>query len=183
MLHLVLKRVKNPVVFDDKTLIMSGRGAIIKSLENKSANRSETARRLIAKSPDALVAYGVDLRTVDLTDFAKAFGEQKTAWQVFGALTSAGNDLTLAATVEKTDFPLKIASKSAATASNPPATNNEAIDDFMSLLTKSVVGIEGKFTVRFEKKKAAALLEQSSKLLSRVINGGSNQSEKKGESR
>ena len=124
------------------------------------------------------------MRTVDLTDFAKAFGEQKTAWQVFGALTSAGNDLTLAATVEKTDVPLKIAPKlDASAASKTSAVNNEAIDDFMSLLTKSVVGIEGKFTVRFEKKKAAALLEQSSKLLSRVINGGNNQSEKKGETR
>ncbi len=160
------------LVFDDKTLLMGDRAAIVKSIENKSANRSQIARALIAKTPDALVSFGVDLRNVDLNEFAKAFGEQKTAWQIFGALTGADNDLSLSATVEKTDFPVKFTPKTgAAETSKPLAANDDAVNDLIGLLTKSITGIESRITVRFEKKKALAMLDQSPQFLGAILNG------------
>ena len=163
------------LILDDRTLLMGERETVVKSLESKSATRSQNARNMIAKSPDALVAFGVDLRSIDLTEFAKAFGEQKTALQVFGALSSTGNDLSLSATVEKTDIPVSFALKSDASgvskSSDAMATDNAEIDDLLALLTKSIVGIEGKLTVRFEKKKALALLAESPQLLSGMLNG------------
>ncbi len=161
---------------DDKTLMSGSRESLIAALGNKSADRSKIARELIAKSGDALVAFGVDLKTFDLKDFGAMFGAQKTAWQVFGALSSAGNDLTLEAIVEKTDRPLVLAAKTATeekpkTNELPVVGDNDAVTEMLDLLVKSVVGIEGRFTLRFEKKKAVALLGETPGLLRRWTAG------------
>lgn len=167
------------MLIDDKTLMMGEIKTLTGALANKSTDRNKTARELIAKSGDALVAFGVDLKTVDLKDFAELFGEQKTAWQIFGALSSTGNDLSLDAIVEKTDRPLVLAVKPITEDKPKPnelpvVGDNDVATEIIDLAVKSIVGIEGKFTLRFEKKKVVALLEESPKFLRRLTNGNQN---------
>lgn len=149
--------------FDERTLMLGERQTIIDSLNNKNADRSRTARDLINKSGDALVAFGVDLKAYDLKDFVKLIGEQKNAWQIFGSLSSQSNDLTVEAVFEKSDRPLVVAAK---TDKDEPQklpdlaqmADKNYVTDLMDLTLKSIVGVEGKLTLRFEKKKAVALL-------------------------
>lgn len=160
------------LVFDDKTLIIGDLMDVTKTLAAKTADDSRSARNLIAKSGDALVAFGVDLRNVNLGETAAFLGEQKNAWQIFGALTSSGSDLSLTATVEKTDVPLNLSPKT----ENPlerfkvPPVGDNAFADLLELMVKSIVGVEGKLTLRFEKKKAVTMLERAPRVFGNIVN-------------
>lgn len=170
------------LILDDQTLLLGDRQTIAASLTNKTATRNQTARSLIAKSPDALVAFGVDLRSVDLGDLSNVIGEQKTAWQAFGALTSTGNDLTLSASVEKTDVPVEVSSKiDAASTTDKTKTSvstDNAINELIDLLMKSLITVEGKLTLRFEKKKAMTILIDTPAIIAGVMRNRSGQPSK-----
>ncbi len=62
------------LVFDDQTLVIGDRDTVAKAVEAKTAEANRIAKSLIARSPDALVAFGANFRDVDLSELTKVFG-------------------------------------------------------------------------------------------------------------
>ncbi len=157
------------LVYDEKTIILGDRATIAKTLETKPANANQIARNLISRSPDALIAFGADLRNINIHEFTDALGGQKNVWQIIGSLDSAGNDISLTVAFEKTDVPYNFPAPkedSVPLVKTPKPPGGNAAGELMELMIKSIVGIEGKLTVRFDKQKTAAMIEKTPAILS-----------------
>ena len=127
---------------------------------------------LINRSPNSLMAFAVDLQAVDLSSLGTFLGDKPTVWQVFGSLTSANKEVSLTATIEKTDIPLKVSPIKAQTDNSfklPVVENNSAATDILDLLAKTLTGVEGKLTFKFDKRKTAALIEETPKLFGALM--------------
>ncbi|CAN5745568.1 hypothetical protein BH20ACI4_BH20ACI4_09680 [soil metagenome] len=167
------KPVENAVlVFDDKTLVMGERDTVVKAVETKTAESNRIAKSLIARSPDALIAFGANFRDVDLSEVTKFFGEQKNAWQLAGSLDSTGNDISLTAGFERSDVPVNVQAKKTGFESMvnaAPVPGNDETKALVESIFRSMIGIEAKITVRFDKQKTAALIEKSPSFLSKML--------------
>jgi hypothetical protein len=131
---------------------------------------------MFAKMPDALAAFAVDLQNVDLSELGGALGEQTHAWEIFGEVTSRSKELTLTVNFERTDLlPLNDQlpagkNRGAVQSANIPGfEDSSAYSDLFKLLGKTIIGAEGKITLKFEKRKVAQLLTETPKLLSAVL--------------
>lgn len=171
------QNLSNPVtnyflVFDEQTLIIGNREALAKATEPKIADANRLAKNMIARSPDALAAFGINFRNQDMSGLADVFGEQKNAWQITGALDSGGSDISLTAAFERSEFPAKISAKKPGELPLPKAPEIPANDEIKKLVEsmfKSMNGIEAKITVRFDKQKTAEFVETAPKLLERIL--------------
>ncbi len=126
---------------------------------------------LINRSPNALMAFAVDLQDVDLSSLGNLLGEKPTVWQVHGSLTSANKEVSLTASIEKTDIPLKTKPQNS-TDNNikiPVVENSSAATDILNLLAKTLIGVEGKLTFKFDKRKTAALIEETPKIFGAMM--------------
>ncbi len=160
------------LVYDDKTLVFGEKAVIAKTVEAKAADANRVAKNMIARSTDSLVAFGVNFRNLDMGEFAAAFGEQKNAWQVVGSLDSTGNDFSLSAALEKTEFPQIV--KATKKEIELPISKNDIpgggdFDSLFKSMLNSMVGLEAKVTVRFDKQKTAAFVEKTPEFLSRIL--------------
>lgn len=156
---------ENSIGLADETTIIYGKSDSVKQiLQNKTANSQSTLMtNLINRSPDSLMAFAVDLQAVDLSDLGNLLGDKPTVWQMFGSLTSVNKEISLTANVEKTDIPLKMMP----TDNNlkiPVVENSSAATDILNLLAKTFVGVEGKLTFKFDKRKTAALIQETPKI-------------------
>ena len=160
------------LVFDDKTIIFGERPTLVKTLESKPENKNRVAKNLLARSPGALVSFGVNFRNMDISQFAEVFGESKTAWQIIGSLDSTGNDFSVTAAFEKSDIPVNVQPKksdSPSIISPPPVPVDDETKDLVESMFKSMIGLEAKITIRFDKQKTAAFIEKSPDFLSKIL--------------
>jgi hypothetical protein len=160
------------LLYDEKTIVFGDRASVAQTLEKKAVNANQIAKDLVGRTPDALAVFGVDLRNVDISELADVFGGQKNVWQIVGSIDSTGSDISLTAAFEKTDAPynypaVKKETAPAVTAPKPPG--GSAASELMELLIKSVVGIEGKITIRFDKQKTAGLIEKTPGILTALL--------------
>ncbi|MEO6589092.1 MAG: hypothetical protein ABIP06_07170, partial [Pyrinomonadaceae bacterium] len=160
------------LIYDDKTLLIGDRDVIIKSIETKTANANQTAKTLIARSPDALVSFGANFRNVDMTEFANVIGEQKFAWQMVGSLDSTGNDFSVTMAFEKTDVPYVFQGKKADSPSMlkaPEVPGGDEVKDLVESMFKSMIGIEAKVMIRFDKQKTAVVIEKTPDIFRKML--------------
>ena len=164
---------ENAIGLADETTLIYGKGDSIKQiLENKTIAQPTMMTNLINRSPNALIAFAVDLQAVDLSFLGNLLGEKPTVWQVFGSLTSANKEVSLTANIEKTDIPLKVSPPNPQTDNTfkiPVVESNSAATDILDLLAKTLIGVEGKLTFRFDKRKTAALIEETPKIFGAIM--------------
>jgi len=163
---------ENAVGLADETTLIYGKSETVKQiLENKTPNQNQMLTSLINRSPNALMAFAVDLQDVDLSSLGNLLGEKPTVWQVHGSLTSANKEVSLTASIEKTDIPLKTKPQNS-TDNNikiPVVENSSAATDILNLLAKTLIGVEGKLTFKFDKRKTAALIEETLKIFGAMM--------------
>lgn len=163
---------ENAVGLADETTLIYGKGETVKQiLENKTPNQNQRLTNLINRSPNALIAFAIDLQDVDLSNLGNLLGEKPTVWQVHGSLTSANKEVSLTANVEKTDIPLKTKPQNS-TDNNikiPVVENSSAATDILDLLAKTLIGVEGKLTFKFDKRKTVALIEETPKIFGAMM--------------
>ena len=163
---------ENAVGLADETTLIYGKSETVKQiLENKTPNQNQMLTSLINRSPNALMAFAVDLQDVDLSSLGNLLGEKPTVWQVQGSLTSANKEVSLTASIEKTDIPLKTKPQNS-TDNNikiPVVENSSAATDILNLLAKTLIGVEGKLTFKFDKRKTAALIEETPKIFGAMM--------------
>ena len=164
---------ENVVGLVGENTLIYGKGDSIKQiLENKNTSQPTMMTNLINRSPNSLMAFAVDLQAVDLSALGNLLGENPTVWQVFGSLTSANKEVSLTATIEKTDIPLKVSPPNPQTDNNlkiPVVENNSAATDILNLLAKTLTGVEGKLTFKFDKRKTATLIEETPKIFGAMM--------------
>ena len=164
---------ENVVGLVGENTLIYGKGDSIKQiLENKNTSQPTMITNLINRSPNSLMAFAVDLQAVDLSALGNLLGENPTVWQVFGSLTSANKEVSLTATIEKTDIPLKVSPPNPQTDNNlkiPVVENNSAATDILNLLAKTLTGVEGKLTFKFDKRKTATLIEETPKIFGAMM--------------
>ena len=163
---------ENAVGLADETTLIYGKSETVKQiLENKTPNQNQMLTSLINRSPNALMAFAVDLQDVDLSSLGNLLGEKPTVWQVHGSLTSANKEVSMTASIEKTDIPLKTKPQNP-TDNNikiPVVENSSAATDILNLLAKTLIGVEGKLTFKFDKRKTAALIEETLKIFGAMM--------------
>jgi len=162
----------NVLVFDDQTLIIGERNALIKATEPKTAGNNQLAKNMIARSPDALVSFGINFRNMDMSELTKVIGEQKNAWQIVGSFDSGGSDVSLTAAFERSDAPINVPPKKSQESmmpKTPEIPGGDEIKDLVESMFKTIIGVEAKITVRFDKQKTASFAEQTPKFLSRIL--------------
>jgi len=163
---------ENAVGLADEITLIYGKSETVKQiLENKTPNQNQMLTNLINRSPNALMAFAVDLQEVDLSSLGNLLGEKPTVWQVHGSLTSANKEVSLTASIEKTDIPLKIKPETS-TDNNikiPVVENSSAATDILNLLAKTLIGVEGKLTFKFDKRKTAALIEETPRIFGAMM--------------
>ena len=163
---------ENAVGLADETTLIYGKSETVKQiLENKTPNQNQMLTSLINRSPNALMAFAVDLQDVDLSSLGNLLGEKPTVWQVHGSLTSANKEVSLTASIEKTNIPLKTKPQNP-TDNNikiPVVENSSAATDILNLLAKTLIGVEGKLTFKFDKRKTAALIEETPKIFGAMM--------------
>lgn len=160
------------LVFDEQTLIFGDRAALTKAVEPKAADANKLAKNMIARAPDALAAFGINFRNQDMSSLNDVIGEQKNAWQITGALDSGGNDISLTAAFERSEFPAKVSAKKTGELSLPKTPEipaNDEIKNLVESMFKSMNGIEAKITVRFDKQKTASFVESAPKFLEKIL--------------
>lgn len=164
---------ENVIGLADETTLIYGKGDSIKQiLENKTIAQPTMMTNLINRSPNALIAFAVDLQAVDLSSLGNLLGDKPTVWQVYGSLMSANKEISLTANIEKTDIPLKISPPNPQTDNTfkiPVVESNSAATDILDLLAKTLIGVEGKLTFRFDKRKTAALIEETPKIFGAMM--------------
>lgn len=165
---------ENAIGLTGETTLIYGKGDSIKQiLESKTANPQSTMMtNLINRSPNSLMSFAVDLQAVDLSSLGNLLGDKPTVWQVFGSLTSVNKEVSLTATVEKTDIPLKVSPPNPQidnTFKLPVGENNSAATDIMNLLAKTLIGVEGKMTFKFDKRKTVTLIEETPKIFGAIM--------------
>ena len=160
------------LVFDEKTIILAKKEVIAKTIESKTPDSNKVAKNMIARSADSLIAFGVNFRNLDMGEFAKVFGENKKAWQIVGSLDSTGSDFSVSAAFEKTEFP-QLVQATKKPGELPINTSDipggDDFDDLFKSLFNSMIGLEAKVTVRFDKQKTAAFVENTPGILNRIL--------------
>lgn len=162
----------NILVFDEQTLIIGGRDSLIKAVEPKTADANKLAKNMIARSPDALISFGINFRNMDMSELTKTLGEQKNAWQIVGSLDSGGNDISLTAAFERSDAPINVQPKKPGESmipKTPEIPGGDEIKDLVESMFKTIIGVEAKFTVRFDKQKTAGFVETAPKFLEKIL--------------
>lgn len=162
----------NVLVFDEQTLIIGGRNSLIKAVEPKTPDANKLAKNMIARSPDALISFGINFRNMDMSELTKTLGEQKNAWQIVGSLDSGGNDISLTAAFERSDAPINVQPKKPGESmipKTPEIPGGDEIKDLVESMFKTIIGVEAKFTVRFDKQKTAGFVETAPKFLEKML--------------
>lgn len=162
----------NILVFDDQTLIIGERAALVKTTETKTADANRLAKNMIARMPDALVSFGVNFRNMDMSELTKVLGEQKNAWQIVGSLDSGGSDISLTAAFERSDAPINVQPKKSEESllpKTPEIPGGNEIKDLVESMFKTINGVEAKITVRFDRQKTASFAEQTPKFLEKIL--------------
>lgn len=162
----------NILVFDEQTLIIGGRNSLIKAVEPKNVDANKLAKNMIARSPDALVSFGLNFRNMDMSELTKTLGEQKTAWQIVGSLDSGGNDISLTAAFERSDAPINVQPKKSGESmipKTPEIPGGDEVKDLVESMFKTIIGVEAKLTVRFDKQKTAGFVETAPKFLEKIL--------------
>ena len=164
---------ENVIGLANETTLIYGKGNSVKQiLENKTTSQPTMLTNLINRSPNSLMAFAVDLQAVDLSSLGNLLGDKPTVWQVFGSLTSANKEISLTANIEKTDIPLKVSPPNPQTDNNlkiPVVENSSAATDILDLLAKTLIGVEGKLTFKFDKRKTVALIEETPKIFGAMM--------------
>jgi hypothetical protein len=164
-------------VYSDNILLTGDRDAIKNTLGQAaadSANRNPNISRMLAKTPNALLAFAIDLQDVDLSDLDDLLGEQQiNTWEIFGGVSGVSNEIALSISIEKSGIPLKSQPRTAKKEDSiiprpklPIVEDDSAVGELFKLLGNSLTGVEGKFTFKFDKKKTAQIVTETPKLLS-----------------
>lgn len=173
---------ENAIGLTDETTLIYGKGGSVKQiLENKTPNPQSTMMtNLINRSPNSLMSFAVDLQAVDMSALGNLLGDKPTVWHVFGSLASVNKEVSLTATVEKTDIPLKVSPQTTQTDNTfklPVVENTSAATDILALLAKTLIGVEGKLTFRFDKRKTVALIEETPGIFGAFMRSKNNNAE------
>lgn len=165
--------------YDEKTMIVGSKKDVTAQMlagQTSPGNKENEQRmsRMLAKVPNSLVSFAVNLQGIDLGGLNDLLGDEDKVWEIYGGWTSVSKEMTLSVAVEKTDIPLVIAPKTAENGAVnkmkiPVIEDNSAAADLFKLLAKSLVGAEGKFTLKFEKRKIARLVRETPKLLGALL--------------
>ena len=168
-------------IYGDNILLMGARDSIKNALNQpseNSSNRNPNISRMLGKTPNALLAFAVDLQDMDLSALDDLFEGQTNAWEIFGGVSGISNEIALSISIEKSGLTLKPKPPTAKKDDSIPSPkvpifeDDSAIGDLLKLLGRTLIGVEGKFTFKFDKKKTAQIVSETPKLLSSVLKTG-----------